>query len=110
MSDLDRDPRDMRDDARAWARLNYPAITVGRYADAADQIQRLRSQLAAALAKVEEYKLDAARYRWLRQPDIEMAQLFDWKQQKDGEHGLVFKSDAELDAAIDSAMTAKEGG
>jgi hypothetical protein len=27
---------------------------VGRYADAADQIQRLRSQLAAALAKVEE--------------------------------------------------------
>ena len=74
------------------------------------ELLSLRSQLAAALAKVEEYKLDAARYRWLRQPDIEMAQLFDWKQQKDGEHGLVFKSGDELDAAIDSAMTAKEGG
>jgi len=78
--------------------------------EASSELATLRSQLAAALAKVEEYKLDAARYRWLRQPDIEMAQLFDWKQQKDGEHGLVFKSDAELDAAIDSAMTAKEGG
>ena len=78
--------------------------------EASSELATLRSQLAAALAKVEEYKLDAARYRWLRQPDIEMAQLFDWKQQKDGEHGLVFKSGDELDAAIDSAMTAKEGG
>ena len=83
MSDLDRDPRDMRDDARAWARLNYPAITVGRYADAADQIQRLRAQLAEA-------QRDAERWRWYRNHRVT--------------HGSVLEED------IDSAMTAKEGG
>ena len=96
MSDLDRDPMDMRDDARAWARLNYPAITVGRYADAADQIQRLASQLAAALAKVEEAERDGLRYRWLRARNPVVGNL----------HVI----GEELDFIVDSAMTAKEGG
>jgi len=61
----------------------------------------LRAQLAAALAKVEEAERDAERYRWLRvdSPGSRVVA----EQMED----LV---ETDLDAAIDAAMPAKEGG
>ena len=38
---LDRTPEQMREDALMWARAGYPSVAVGRYRDAADQIERL---------------------------------------------------------------------
>ena len=65
------------------------------------EVERLRSQLAAALAKVEEAERDAERYRWLRvdSPGSRVVA----EQMED----LV---ETDLDAAIDAAMPAKEGG
>ncbi len=36
------DPKQMREDASAWARAGYPGVAVGRYRDAAAEIERLR--------------------------------------------------------------------
>jgi len=69
--------------------------------EASSELASLRSQLAAALAKVEEAERDAERYRWLRvdSPGSRVVA----EQMED----LV---ETDLDAAIDAAMTAKEGG
>jgi len=45
---MDRTPAQMREDAILWSRAGYPATAVGRYRDAADQIERLEKRLAAA--------------------------------------------------------------
>lgn len=47
----DRTPKEMRDDALAWSRAGYPNVAIGRYRDAADQIDRLEKK-CAALAKL----------------------------------------------------------
>jgi hypothetical protein len=43
----DRTPKQMREDALAWAKAGYPNVAVGRYRDAADQIERLSKKCAA---------------------------------------------------------------
>ena len=40
---MDRTPQQMREDALMWSRCGYPAVAVGRYRDAADQVQRLHT-------------------------------------------------------------------
>ena len=45
---MNQTPKQMREDALAWSRAGYPAVAVGRYRDAADQVQRLLSALKAA--------------------------------------------------------------
>ena len=45
---MNQTPKEMREDALAWSRCGYPAVAVGRYRDAADQIQRLLVALKAA--------------------------------------------------------------
>jgi hypothetical protein len=47
-SATDRTPAQMREDSLLWARAGYPATAVGRYRDAADQLERTQQQLFAA--------------------------------------------------------------
>jgi hypothetical protein len=42
----DRTPQQMREDSSMWSRAGYPATAVGRYRDAAAQIQRLNARVA----------------------------------------------------------------
>jgi hypothetical protein len=49
---MDRTPEQMREDAALWARAGYPAAAVGRYRDAADQIERLRAVLNRILERI----------------------------------------------------------
>lgn len=54
---ISRTPKQMREDSSIWRRAGYPGVAVGRYRDAADQVERLerdvqtlahiRDQLAA---------------------------------------------------------------
>jgi hypothetical protein len=53
-----------------------PRTTDAVLAAAHDEIRRLRSQLAAALAKVEGAERDAGRYRWLQ----DKATSEDWRE------------------------------
>ena len=43
---MDRTPADMLEDSSMWSRAGYPAVAVGRYRDAADQIKRLNTRVA----------------------------------------------------------------
>lgn len=43
---MDRTPKEMRDDSNDWSRAQYPAVAIGRYRDAADQIERLQKRVA----------------------------------------------------------------
>jgi hypothetical protein len=51
---MDRTPREMREDALMWAHVGYPAVAVGRYRDAADQIQRLNKRVAELEARLSD--------------------------------------------------------
>lgn len=44
------DPKHMREDALCWSRAGYPYVAIGRYRDAADEIERLRAALVKARA------------------------------------------------------------
>ena len=55
-ADMDRTPEQMQEDASMWSRAGYPGVAVGRYRDAADQIQRLtaeRDKMADGLRAIE---------------------------------------------------------
>lgn len=41
MSSTDRSSKQMREDSLAWRRAGYPDVAVGRYRDAADQMERM---------------------------------------------------------------------
>ena len=38
---LKRNHKEMREDSLAWARAGYPDVAVGRYREAADQMERM---------------------------------------------------------------------
>lgn len=43
---MNKTPKEMREDALAWSRAGYPAVAVGRYRDAADQIAFVDAEVA----------------------------------------------------------------
>jgi hypothetical protein len=53
-ADMDRTPQQMREDSLSWSRAGYPAVAVGRYRDAADQIERLESRIENLLDQLTE--------------------------------------------------------
>ncbi len=57
----DRTPDEMREDALIWSRAGYPPVAISRYRDAADQIERLESELAAAHEHSATYQLEIER-------------------------------------------------
>lgn len=60
--------------------------------------------ILALIQHVRELKRDAARYRWLRNPDQDVALVLD---KMTGSGVYEYRAGEELDAAIDSAMTTK---
>jgi hypothetical protein len=48
----DRTPKQMREDSIEWSRAKYPVVAIGRYRDAADQIERLRQEILDLNARV----------------------------------------------------------
>lgn len=44
---IDRTPKQMREDSVLWRLAGYPDVAVGRYRDAADQVERLQRDLVA---------------------------------------------------------------
>jgi hypothetical protein len=53
VSDMDRTPEEMLEDSSMWSRAGYPAVAVGRYREAADQLKRLA---AAQLQDQQRYR------------------------------------------------------
>jgi hypothetical protein len=71
-SATDRTPAQMLEDCVLWARAGYPATAVGRYRDAADQLERLTCRanllelkLSASVKRLEE--LEAAAHQMERE-------------------------------------------
>jgi hypothetical protein len=56
MNSMDRTPQQMREDALMWSRAKFPAVAVGRYRDAADQIERLEKILRASMHALRSYE------------------------------------------------------
>lgn len=85
-------------------------------------INALLSELAAAKQQLADAEKDATRYRWLRDPNTDVAlvldkctgyQEYDEGTQTGGYSTYEYRAGAELDAVIDAARTAQdatEGG
>ena len=83
----------------------------GLVVDAADEIERLRAELAAAIKQRDEARRDAERYRWLKSNGCY------WVEIQSQPHGdYIFKGQAcysfrgSIDAAIDAMLAEMRKG
>ena len=80
--------------------------------------EKLRVERDTLLDRVEKAEKDAERYRWLRNPDVDVSLVIDkrtgWVPPDEhvegvgGYHTYEYRAGEELDTAIDSAMEASK--
>jgi len=100
---------DLADSMKQVAELQEIESTLENSAQAMSELKRER----------DEYKQDAERYRWLRDPCTDVAKVIDkythWVQPEEGFPGvggywaMEYRAGDELDAAIDAARGAGNG-
>jgi len=70
--------------------------------EAADEIERLRAEVAGL-------REDAERYRWLRSPNTGPATIWELVSDECNPPYMTLKYGANLDSAIDAALAARKG-
>jgi len=106
------------DHERVVGELYNQLSTIQRHAqeradEDGNEIETLRTALAASRAEVEGLKKDAERYRWLRNPNTDVGLVidkvtgeipYDEGTRTGGYHTYEYRAGEELDTAIDATM------